>query len=108
MAKRPILKPKTKKVKIGNREVEVPVNEQIQDKSHEKLKIDEINEGKAVISVSLGITVNMGDYESARLDLSLKKVVDDEDDEISQNFQAIYQMLEDEIVAQQEQISELF
>lgn len=105
--------PKLKKrITVGNKseskEVEIPVtdNKEIQDGVQPRSKLgNSPHEGLAVVGSSLGVTLNMGDYQSARIDVFVQRTVKDDDEVILDTFQEIQEMLQDEIERQSSLIS---
>lgn len=104
--KKPI---KTKKVAVTNaqkevvKEVEMPIsdNPEIQDGVTPRSKLGGTTpEKKATIGLSLGCTLNMGDYQSARIDVFIQRNVDDTDEAIKDGLDEISNLLHDELERQ--------
>ena len=98
----------TKKVSITNkgvkvREVEIPIsdNREIQDGVSPKSKLGNgAHEGLAVVGFSKGVTLNMDNYESARIDVFIQRTVVDDDEVIRDTILEIDEILQDEIERQ--------
>lgn len=52
-------------------------------------------DGKAIISLSIGATINMGNYESARVDLAMQIKV--EEDNVEEGFEHMSELLHEEL-----------
>lgn len=99
----------TKKVAITKgkekvREVEMPVSDipELQDgimPTNSKVK-DKPPVGYATIGASLGATINVGDYQSARIDVFIQRNVVDNDSVIRDEYTKITDMLQKEIERQ--------
>lgn len=107
MAKK--LAPKTKKVAITSgkkvvREEEIPVSDvaELQDgiqPTNTKLK-DKPPVGYATVGMALGATINVGDYQSARIDVFIQRNVVDDDAVIQDAYNDISEVLQNEIQRQ--------
>lgn len=99
----------TKKVAITKgkekvREVEMPVSDiaELQDgimPTNSKVK-DKPPVGMVTIGMSLGATINVGDYQSARIDVFIQRNVIDNDDNIRFQYENLSDMLQKEIERQ--------
>ena len=109
--KKPIKKKTpTKKVAITKgkdkevvREVEMSVSEnrEVQDGANPKSKLGGgAHPGHAVVGLSKGVTLNMGDFQSARIDVFIQRTVVDDDDTIRDTLVEIDEILQDEIERQ--------
>lgn len=86
---------------IETREVDVTTNPNIEDGISPRSKLGKATpEGKAVVGLSLGVTLNMGDFESARVDVFIQRHVSDTDDDIEEGLAAISEMLHEELQKQ--------
>ena len=104
-AKKKALQPLTKKVEVKNGEPkEIPISDiaEIQDgvmptnvKYKEKPPL-----GYATIGLALGCTLNVGDYQSARVDVFIQRNVKDDDDVIRDEYKKISEMLQVELERQ--------
>lgn len=59
--------------------------------------IGTLPEGKAIVGLSKGLTVNLGNYESARVSCWISRVVNDNETEIMDNLVQISDMLDEQI-----------
>ena len=110
-------KPKAKKVTVDRAgekgyDVEIPVeDEEIQDGdmlNQMKADMTKIPQqtGFATVGLSLGATINMGDYQSARVDCFIIRNVPDNDKTISKAYTDISRKLSDELSRQIEMLSD--
>lgn len=104
---------KTKKVEVKSqgskaREIEIPVsdNTEIQDGVQPKGNMN-FNQSSdvAIVGLSLGATINMGDFQSARVDVFIQRPVANNDEAILQAQENIAEILHDELQRQSELIS---
>lgn len=111
MKKTPIKKVRpTKKVPVTKdkgqtvvREVEMEVaeNREIQDGVMSNSKLGgTAQRGKATVGLSLGMTLNMGDYQSARVDVFIQREVEDTDGTIDEGLHDISDKLHEELERQ--------
>lgn len=76
-------------------------NHEIQDGTNPKGKhLTNVPEGKATVGLSVGITLNMGDYQSARIDVFMQRNVDDDEVSIKDALTEISDLLHEEIERQ--------
>lgn len=109
--KRPI---KTKKVAVTNkgetvREIEIPIsdNREIQDGVSPRGKLgSKAVEGKAIVGLSKGVTLNMGDFQSARIDVFIQRTVTDDEQVLRDTLLEIDEVLQDEIERQSSLLEE--
>ena len=88
------------------REVDVTTNPNIEDGVSPRSKLGKATpKGKALIGTSLGVTLNMGDYESARVDVFIQRHVDDDDESIKEGLAEISELLHEELQNQALQLS---
>ena len=105
---KPIKKPKKKPVIETNKGREIattePENKEIlrttAPKAHERKAGTVPAEGYATISLSIGGTFNMGDYESARIDVSVTRNVEDSDEKVQEGYRHAGDLLKDELMKQ--------
>lgn len=64
---------------------------------NENNPINTIQEGKAIVGLSKGVTVNLGNYESARINCWISRVSNDEETAIMDNLVQISDMLDEQI-----------
>ena len=105
--KKPLAKKKA--ITVGNREssrdVEIPVtdNKEIQDGNSPRSKLGGgAHPGLAVVGIGKGITLNMGDYQSARIDVFIQRTVEDDNEVIQATILEIDELLQEEIERQSE------
>lgn len=80
------------------REVDVTTNPNIEDGVSPRSKLGKATpQGKALIGLSLGVTMNMGDFESARVDVFIQRNVDDDDDSIKEGLAELSELIHEEI-----------
>lgn len=99
--KKPIKKVAVTKPGEDAREVEMEVNPSVQDGVSPRSKLGGKTEpGKATIGLSIGATLNMGDYQSARIDVFIQRNVDDTEEAIKDGLDEISVLLHSEIERQ--------
>ena len=101
--KRPIKKVPITKSGSTVREVEMEVsnNPEIQDGVSPRSKTaSKVPEGFATVGLSLGCTLNMGDFQSARIDVFIQRTVPDTDEHIKDGIEEISEMLHSELERQ--------
>ena len=104
-AKKKALQPLTETVEVKNGEPkEIPISDvaEIQDgvmptnvKYKEKPPL-----GYATIGLALGATINVGDYQSARIDVLIQRNVKDDDEVIRDEYKNMSEMLQTELERQ--------
>lgn len=97
---------KTRKVEVTNpqkeviKEVEVPIkNAEVKDgvfPSHLGTSKSVIN-GYATVGLSNGVTLNVGNYESARIDCFIQRTVEDTPENIKDTFGEMHKLIQEEI-----------
>jgi hypothetical protein len=92
------------KEKTVVKEVEMPVNDvrELQDgimPTNSKVK-DKPPVGYATVGLNLGATLNMGDFQSARIDVFVQRNVVDTDEAIKDEFANLSELLQAEIQRQ--------
>lgn len=103
-----IKKPRTKKIDVKKsgetvREVEVPVsdNPELQDGVQPRSKVGTVAPpGTATVGLSLGCTLNMGDFQSARIDVFIQRNVADNEETIKDTMEEISDLLHGELERQ--------
>lgn len=104
-AKKKALQPLTKTVEVKNGEPkEIPISDvaEIQDgvmPTNVKYK-ESPPLGYATIGLALGCTLNVGDYQSARIDVFIQRNVKDDDEVIRDEYQHMSEMLQIELERQ--------
>lgn len=104
-AKKKALQPLTKKVEVKNgKPKEIPISDikEIQDgvmPTNVKYK-ENPPLGYATIGLALGCTLNVGDYQSARIDVFIQRNVKDDDEIIRDEYQHMSEMLQIELERQ--------
>jgi len=105
---------KTKKVevtkfgdKMGDKEIPISDNPEIQDGVPSSNLKNNPPKGYATIGLSKGITLNMGDYQSARIDVFIQRNVPDTDEAIKAGLDDINEKLTEEIVRQSEELDDM-
>lgn len=108
-------KPKSKKVAItsgktttGEVSVDIADNRELQDgiqPTNVKLK-DKPPQGYVTIGNAVGVTLNMGDYQSARIDVFIQRNVPDNNTSIKEGFEEINELLMDEVQRQSSLLDE--
>ena len=99
--KRPTKKLAVSKSGAISREVEVEVNPNVQDGVSPRSKLGGATpEGYATVGLSLGCTLNMGDYQSARIDVFIQRNVPDTEEHIKDGIEEISEMLHSELERQ--------
>jgi hypothetical protein len=102
--KKPKAVVKTKKVNSKHVDKEIPVSEErdVQDGiMHTNTKVKEKPpEGYATVGLALGATLNVGDYQSARIDVFIQRNVKDEDEVIETEYIKMGETLQKEIERQ--------
>lgn len=68
------------------------------------IAVNPISEGKTRIGIAKGCTINMGSYESARVEVWMERVVDDDEHSINKAINDIGELLDDYIATE---VSEL-
>lgn len=104
-AKKKALQPLTKTVEVKNgKPKEIPISDiaEIQDgvmPTNVKYK-ESPPLGYATIGLALGCTLNVGDYQSARIDVFIQRNVKDDDEVIRDEYQHMSEMLQIELERQ--------
>lgn len=108
LKKKPTKKVAVVKGRETSREVEMEVeNVNVQDGVNPRSKLGtQAQVGKAVIGLSLGATLNMGDYQSARIDVFIQRTVEDDEDIIRDEMERISETLHDELARQSALLSD--
>jgi hypothetical protein len=91
------------KDKEVTKEVNIPTTDvaEIQDGVQPKKRpVEQTPEGYATIAYGLGATINMGDFQSARIDVFIQRNVKDDDAVIQDEFKNISELLQTEIERQ--------
>lgn len=103
----------TKKVAVTKgkekvREIEIPIsdNKEIQDGVPPKSKLTNAPKGYASISLNIGCTLNMGDFQSARIDVFIQRNVVDTEETIKDGMNDISDILHDELARQSDLLGE--
>lgn len=63
-------------------------------------------EGTAKVGLVKGVTINLGNYQSARIDCSIVRIVKDDDREIMDELANISSMIDEQIEFETEQLEE--
>lgn len=101
VTKAPKKKVPVKENRVETREVDVTTNPNIEDGVSPRSKLGKATpKGKALIGLSLGVTLNMGDFESARVDVFIQRNVDDDDESIQEGLADISELIHDELQKQ--------
>jgi hypothetical protein len=103
--------PKTKKVSVRNSEGRVinAATGETQDgiqPTNVKLK-EKPPEGFATIGLAKGVTLNMGEYQSARIDVFIQRNVKDDDAVILDEINKISEMLNAELERQSAELDDM-
>lgn len=64
---------------------------------NENNPINTIQEGKSIVGLSKGLTINLGNFESARINCWISRVSNDDETEIMDNLVQISDMLDEQI-----------
>lgn len=64
---------------------------------NENPPISTLPEGKALVGLSKGVTVNLGNYESARINCWITKLSNENDNDIMNTFVELSNMLDEQI-----------
>lgn len=99
---------KIKKIAVNkggklDREVDIPLsdNPEIQDGVNPRSKLGKATpEGQATVGLSVGATLNMGDFQSARIDVFIQRSVPDNEEAIKDGLDEISELLHSEIERQ--------
>lgn len=98
---------RTKKVPIMDgkkvvKEVEMPISDiaEMQDGVMPTVPKQNAPQGYASVSLAIGCTLNMGDYQSARIDAFIQRNVPDTDEDIRDAYSKIGDMLHSELERQ--------
>lgn len=107
-------KKKTKTVPVMDgkklkKEVKIPIsdNREVQDGITSKGKVSNVVPvGYAGIGLQLGATINLGDFQSARIDVFIQRNVEDTNESIEAGLEEISDILHEELARQADLLSE--
>jgi len=68
--------------------------------------ISSITEGQVRIGLAKGMTLNMGNYQSARIDAWMERVVPDNDHDINKSISDMSELLDEVVEQEQESLLE--
>lgn len=98
---------KTKNLEVTSgkkivKEKEIPINKKgAQDGVLPHSKVSKtVPEGFATVGLQIGATINMGDFQSARIDVFMQRNVPDTHDEILEGYEEISEILHEELARQ--------
>lgn len=102
--KKPTKKLAITKGKKTEREIEIPIgNPEVQDGINPKGKVSaNVPLGYVTIGTQIGATINMGDFQSARIDVFIQRNVEDNDESIQEGLDDISDKLHEELSRQSE------
>lgn len=65
-----------------------------------------LREGQCIVGLTKGVTINLGNYQSARIDCSITRVVEDSDNVIMDELINISELLDEQLSYESEQLQE--
>jgi hypothetical protein len=87
----------TKKNKAGVRETKIKKGAVVEDAELDSNPATQLPEGKAIVGLSKGLTINLGNYESARINCWISRTAKDDETEIMNNMAEISTMLDEQL-----------
>lgn len=74
---------------------------------NENNPINTIQEGKAIVGLSKGLTINLQNYESARINCWISRVSDDDEVSVMDTLVQISEMLDEQLQYEVDEIEEM-
>lgn len=69
--------------------------------------VNTLPEGKAIVGLSKGLTINLGGYESARINCWISKISNDDETSIMDSLVQISEMLDEQLQFEIDELEEL-
>jgi hypothetical protein len=76
------------------------------EQENENNPIGALPEGKSIVGLSKGLTINLGNYESARVSCWISRVANDNEKDIMDNLVQISEMLDEQIQFEVDELTE--
>ena len=74
---------------------------------NENNPINTIQEGKSIVGLSKGLTINLQNYESARIDCWISKVTNDDEVSVMDTLVQISEMIDEQLQYEVDEIEEM-